>query len=173
MLTLNSSTPGLALEARLNRDYGPGNQYYDDFCRLVKQGFEEGWVASGDLDNGKYRRGRVCSYLMFTSHISIMELTRTDPSPFSRQPLHVYNGCLLRLPGDLCGTVPQTPVRRDQLRGPHRLNFSARRFARERELAECMDESGSWNTSLSEVERWEGHCILLLAVGSHFIRCEA
>ena len=52
-------TPGKDLEVRLNRDYGPGNEYYEDFCKYIKQGFEEGWVATGDLDNGNYRRGKV------------------------------------------------------------------------------------------------------------------
>ncbi|KAK5165887.1 uncharacterized protein LTR77_008810 [Saxophila tyrrhenica] len=50
-------TPGKALEQRLNRDYGPGNPYFEDFCRLLKQGFEEGWIASRDLDSGMYRIG--------------------------------------------------------------------------------------------------------------------
>ena len=54
------STPGKELEKRLNRDYGPGNPYYEDFCKYIKQGWEEGWVATGDLDRGIYRRGRVC-----------------------------------------------------------------------------------------------------------------
>ena len=53
------STPGKALEERLNRDYGPGNPYYQDFCTLIKQGLQEGWVASGELDGPKYRRGRI------------------------------------------------------------------------------------------------------------------
>jgi hypothetical protein len=53
------STPGKALEERLNRDYGPGNPYYEDFCTLIKQGLAEGWVASGELDGPKYRRGRI------------------------------------------------------------------------------------------------------------------
>jgi hypothetical protein len=53
------STPGAALESRLNRDYGPGNPYYEDFCTLIKQGLAEGWVASGELDGPKYRRGRI------------------------------------------------------------------------------------------------------------------
>jgi hypothetical protein len=53
------STPGAALEARLNRDYGPGNPYYEDFCTLIKRGLAEGWVASGELDGPKYRRGRI------------------------------------------------------------------------------------------------------------------
>lgn len=39
------STPGKDFEARLNKDYGPGNEHYDDMCRLVKQGLKEGWVA--------------------------------------------------------------------------------------------------------------------------------
>lgn len=54
-----SSTPGQDLERRLNETYGPGNEHYEDLCRLVKQGLDEGWVASGELDGEKYRRGRV------------------------------------------------------------------------------------------------------------------
>lgn len=62
-------TPGKELEQRLNRDYGPGNEYYEDFCKLIKQGWEEGWVATGDLDNGKYRRGRASfRYNLTCSH---------------------------------------------------------------------------------------------------------
>ncbi|KAK3705913.1 hypothetical protein LTR37_013066 [Vermiconidia calcicola] len=52
-------TPGKDLEKRLNRDYGPGNPYYEDFCNYIKQGFEEGWIATGDLDHGRYRRGKI------------------------------------------------------------------------------------------------------------------
>lgn len=58
-LTKTSQHPGKALEERLNRDYGPGNRYYEDFCTLIKQGLAEGWVASGELDGPKYRRGRI------------------------------------------------------------------------------------------------------------------
>ncbi|KAM0706633.1 hypothetical protein Q7P35_005961 [Cladosporium inversicolor] len=36
------STPGAALEQRLNRDYSPSNPHYLDFCTLIKQGLEEG-----------------------------------------------------------------------------------------------------------------------------------
>jgi hypothetical protein len=64
-----NSTPGKELEKRLNRDYGPGNEYYEDFCKLIKQGFEEGWVATGDLDRGIYRRGRVRT-ISFNSQMS-------------------------------------------------------------------------------------------------------
>jgi hypothetical protein len=60
-LTANSllRTPGAALEARLNREYGPGNVYYEDFCRYMRQGLKEGWVAQGELDGPRYRRGRI------------------------------------------------------------------------------------------------------------------
>lgn len=67
-------TPGKDLETRLNRDYGPGNAFYEDFCRLVKLGVQEGWAASGEIDGERYRRGRVgffflllCTYLLFFS----------------------------------------------------------------------------------------------------------
>ncbi|EME46939.1 hypothetical protein DOTSEDRAFT_169818 [Dothistroma septosporum NZE10] len=52
-------TPGQALEKRLNEHYGPGNEYYEDFCTLIKQGLEEGWVATHEIDGPKYRRGRI------------------------------------------------------------------------------------------------------------------
>lgn len=39
-------TPGKELEARLNRDFGPGNDFYEDFCKYMRQGLREGWVAS-------------------------------------------------------------------------------------------------------------------------------
>ncbi|KXT08948.1 hypothetical protein AC579_10309 [Pseudocercospora musae] len=53
------STPGKELEGRLNREYGPGNPYYEDFCKYIKQGLQEGWVATGELDGPKYRRGKI------------------------------------------------------------------------------------------------------------------
>jgi hypothetical protein len=56
---LHVRTPGKDLERRLNRHYGPGNAFYEDFCDLVKKGIDEGWAASGELDGPKYRRGRI------------------------------------------------------------------------------------------------------------------
>jgi hypothetical protein len=56
---LRVRTPGKDLERRLNRHYGPGNAFYEDFCDLVKKGIDEGWAASGELDGPKYRRGRI------------------------------------------------------------------------------------------------------------------
>jgi hypothetical protein len=40
-----SSTPGKALEERLNKEYGPGNPLYEEMCDCVRQGLVEGWVA--------------------------------------------------------------------------------------------------------------------------------
>jgi hypothetical protein len=90
-------TPGRALEERLNRDYGPGNEYFDDFCKLVKQGFEEGWVASGDLDHGKYRRGRVRaeSCYLIESWRTVLTVV-ADPTAARGQPLHELDGRVLR-----------------------------------------------------------------------------
>lgn len=91
--TNEKSTPGKELEKRLNRDYGPGNEYYEDFCKLIKQGWEEGWVATGDLDRGIYRRGRVIiqfySLQVYTTNL------RADPNARRRQPLYVSDLCLL------------------------------------------------------------------------------
>ena len=54
-------TPGRDLEERLNRDYGPGTSYYEDFCRLIREGISnnEGWVATEDIDGPKYRRSKI------------------------------------------------------------------------------------------------------------------
>lgn len=67
------STPGRDLEQRLNRDYGPGNPYYEDFSRLIRQGIEnnEGWVATDEIDGPKYRRTRICSPTETTRYFSI------------------------------------------------------------------------------------------------------
>lgn len=39
---LKDLTPGKALEAKLNTDYGPGSKYYDELARLSLIGLEEG-----------------------------------------------------------------------------------------------------------------------------------
>ena len=68
-------TPGRDLEERLNRDYGPGTSYYEDFCRLIREGISnnEGWVATEDIDGPKYRRSKIspptdtCRYFSITT----------------------------------------------------------------------------------------------------------
>jgi len=71
MQEVQNLTPGKDLERRLNRDYGPGNLFYDDFCSLVKTGIKEGWAASGELDGPKYRRGKISPPSPTTLYMSI------------------------------------------------------------------------------------------------------
>ncbi|EME83707.1 uncharacterized protein MYCFIDRAFT_135839, partial [Pseudocercospora fijiensis CIRAD86] len=59
MTEIQNLTPGKDLESRLNRDYGPGTPYYEDFCKYIKQGLAEGWVATHEIDGPKYRRGKI------------------------------------------------------------------------------------------------------------------
>jgi hypothetical protein len=60
-LTPDHSTPGRQLEQKLNREYGPRNPYYEDFCILIRGAIanNEGWVATEEIDGPKYRRSKI------------------------------------------------------------------------------------------------------------------
>lgn len=47
-----SSTPGHELESYLNKNYGPGNEFYEDFCTYIRRAVkeDEGWVATIEMD---------------------------------------------------------------------------------------------------------------------------
>lgn len=75
-------TPGSALETRLNSEYGPGNVFYEDFCRYMRQGLKEGWVAQDELDGPRYRRGRIAAPTAESSFISITTVYVSLPLPF-------------------------------------------------------------------------------------------
>lgn len=80
------STPGKELEERLNRDYGPGNPYYEDLCSLVRQGLQEGWVAETELGYGKmYRRGKISLPSAETRFFSITTVYMESEDVFSGQ----------------------------------------------------------------------------------------
>ncbi|KAK0383398.1 hypothetical protein NLU13_9310 [Sarocladium strictum] len=64
-------TPGKDLEAKLNREYGPGTPYYDDFCSYIRQGLEEGWVAETEIQGRMYRRGKIATPCAETRFCSI------------------------------------------------------------------------------------------------------
>jgi hypothetical protein len=66
-----SRTPGKELEKKLNTEYGPGNPYYEDFCKYIRQGLEEGWVAPTEIDGRKYRRGKIALPSPETRYFSI------------------------------------------------------------------------------------------------------
>ncbi|KAK4083836.1 transcriptional regulator family: Fungal Specific TF [Trichoderma aggressivum f. europaeum] len=95
-------TPGKDLEARLNRDYGPGNPYYDDFCRLIRQALEndEGWVAVDEIDGPKYRRTRISPPSELNRHFSITTVYMDSQEEYRGQyHLHPYGelNCVVQL----------------------------------------------------------------------------
>ncbi|MCJ1445828.1 MAG: hypothetical protein MMC23_006333 [Stictis urceolatum] len=147
---INHRTPGKDLEARLNKDYGPGNAYYDDFCKLVKQGLDEGWVASGELDGKKYRRGKICLPTPESRYFSITTVYSMD-SNFEGSVLDSYGLKLMSIcsgkRGGVLRPISCTPLRRDQLCSTARRDCGAERHAR---MAGCgLDFTRPWDTPLS------------------------
>ncbi|KAH7129913.1 p-hydroxylaminobenzoate lyase [Dactylonectria estremocensis] len=93
-------TPGKELEARLNKDYGPGNPYFDDFCFYIRQGLEEGWVAQTELDGRKYRRGRIAPPTAETRYFSITTVFMASEEEYLGQyHSHPYGeiNCVIQL----------------------------------------------------------------------------
>ncbi|KAF7539579.1 hypothetical protein G7054_g2030 [Neopestalotiopsis clavispora] len=93
-------TPGKDLEARLNKQYGPGNPYYEDFCRLVRQGLKEGWVAETELAGQKYRRGKIALPSAKSRYFSITTVYMESEDEFSGQyHQHPYGeiNCVVQL----------------------------------------------------------------------------
>lgn len=68
---LPQRTPGKELEARLNKTHGPGTPFYEDLCRYIRQGLDEGWVASLEVDGRRYRRGKIAEPSEATRFFSI------------------------------------------------------------------------------------------------------
>ena len=99
-LTRSPRTPGEALERRLNREYGPGNPYYEDFCRFIKQGLGEGWAATAELDGPKYRRSRILAPSPESHHISITTVFMDSQEEYRGQyHAHPYGeiNCVVQL----------------------------------------------------------------------------
>jgi len=80
-------TPGKDLEARLNKDYGVGNHFYDTFCSLIRNAItnNEGWVATEEVDGPKYRRSRVAAPSESTRFFSITTVYMDSEEEFSGQ----------------------------------------------------------------------------------------
>jgi hypothetical protein len=101
-ISTTCSTPGRELEQRLNRDYGPGNPYYEDFCRLIRHGIEnqEGWVATDEIDGSKYRRSRICSPTDASRYFSITTVYMESQDAYRGQyHAHPYGeiNCVVQL----------------------------------------------------------------------------
>lgn len=74
-------TPGKDLEARLNHEHGPGTPIYEDLCRYVRLGLDEGWVASLEIDGPRYRRGKVALPSAATRFFSITAVYMDSGGP--------------------------------------------------------------------------------------------
>ncbi|KAI1847524.1 hypothetical protein JX265_000774 [Neoarthrinium moseri] len=93
-------TPGKDLESRLNKEYGPGNPYYEDFCRYIKQGLDEGWVAETELKGRMYRRGKIALPSARTRFFSITTVYMESNDEFAGQyHQHPYGeiNCVVQL----------------------------------------------------------------------------
>ncbi|KAM3507497.1 hypothetical protein MY11210_007110 [Beauveria gryllotalpidicola] len=94
---IENLTPGRHLEERLNQEYGPGNEFYDDFARLIRAGLEndEGWVATDEVHGAHYRRTRISSPTEATRFCSITAVymnprARNDEVLRGQYHLHPY-----------------------------------------------------------------------------------
>ena len=68
---IRNLTPGDALEARMNDQYGPGTETFDALARLSKEGVENGWAAQEEVTGPHYRRGRLVDPCAETFYFSI------------------------------------------------------------------------------------------------------
>lgn len=99
---MNFRTPGQDLEKYLNEHYGPGNAFYEDFCKLIRQGIlnNEGWVATDELDGPKYRRSRLYAPSERSRYFSITTVYMESQEEYRGQyHLHPYGeiNCVVQL----------------------------------------------------------------------------
>jgi len=83
------STPGKALEERLNKDYGPGTSVYEDICAYTRTGLQEGWLANTPVDGPHYRRSKICHPSRENHYFSITSVYMDSKEEFSGQ-YHVH-----------------------------------------------------------------------------------
>jgi hypothetical protein len=94
------STPGKALEAKLNAEYGPRTPIYEDLCKYVREGLKEGWVADVEVDGKKYRRSKVCLPSPENRYFSITTVYMDSEEEYSGQyHVHPYGeiNCVVQL----------------------------------------------------------------------------
>lgn len=90
-MTLSSATrtPGKQLEDELNSSYGPGNEYYEDFCMLTKKGLQENWACKIELDGPRYRRSKLSLPCLETRFLSVTTIYMEGEAP---GPNEEYSG---------------------------------------------------------------------------------
>ena len=100
LLTTISSTPGHKLEEFLNENYGHGNPLYDNLCKYIKIGLDEGWVANIEMDGRKYRRSKIklpCAETRFFSITTVyMESEEEYAGQYHQHPYGEIN-CVIQL----------------------------------------------------------------------------
>jgi Domain of unknown function (DUF4863) len=111
-------TAGAETEVWLNQRYGPGSELYRTLARLVKQGVQEGWAASVELDGPVYRRSRIADPSERTRYFSITAVYMDSTSNAQGNPGNTYRGQYHAHPyGELNMVVPLNPGA--ALRGPN------------------------------------------------------
>jgi hypothetical protein len=102
-------TPGAALEARLNKDYGPSSAFHKALTSLIRQALDkdEGWLATIPIDGRRYRRSKVALPSPLTRYFSItavyMDSESTGPESYRGQyHQHPYGeiNCVITLEDD-------------------------------------------------------------------------
>lgn len=100
VLTNDLRTPSKDLEEYLNKNYGPGNPLYEDMCKYVKIGLDEGWCANIEMDGAKYRRSKIKLPSEDTRWLSIttvyMESQEEYSGQYHRHPYGEIN-CVVQL----------------------------------------------------------------------------
>jgi hypothetical protein len=73
------------LETLLNTKYGPGNPYYEDLCKYIRQGIQndEGWCATIEMDGPKYRRSKIALPGPETKYLSITTVYMNSQEMYS------------------------------------------------------------------------------------------
>ncbi|KAH6671971.1 p-hydroxylaminobenzoate lyase [Halenospora varia] len=97
---IETLTPGKELERKLNAEFGPGNEYYEDFCKYVKIGLDEGWAANIEVDGPKYRRSKISLPTDITKFFSITTVYMESEEEYSGQyHVHPYGeiNCVVQL----------------------------------------------------------------------------
>lgn len=103
-------TAGTEVERWLNATYGPGSGLYRDLARLVKQGVDEGWAASVELDGPVYRRSRIADPSERTHHFSITAVYMDSRGNRQHHPEGAYRGQYHAHPyGEFNMVIPLTP----------------------------------------------------------------
>jgi len=72
---IGSELPGPALEARLNRDFPPGGEWFDAAFALCRRGVAEGWLCGREADGIKFGRAVKAADATHGMSVDVVEMT--------------------------------------------------------------------------------------------------